>query len=160
MLYMHVFWNYYLQISTRTLRRTSLVICRTISSVSWCHWLLYTYMYSIIIIYRVQQGPWEGHHWWFVGPFQAYPGVIGYCIHTCIPLSSSTEFNKDLEKDIIGDTSGHFKRILVSLVQANRSDSKEVDRNKAKQDAKALLEAGEKKWGTDESRWIYVCLHR
>ena len=50
-----------------------------------------------------------------------------------------TEYNRELEKDIIGDTSGHFKRLLVSLVQANRSDSREVDRNKAKQDAKVRL---------------------
>ena len=69
-------------------------------------------------------------------------------------------FNKDLEKDIIGDTSGHLKRLLVSLVQANRADSKEVDRNKAKQDAKALLDAGEGKWGTDESRFNVILASR
>lgn len=71
-----------------------------------------------------------------------------------------TVFNKDLEKDIIGDTSGHLKRLLVSLVQANRADSKEVDRNKAKQDAKALLDAGEGKWGTDESRFNVILASR
>ncbi|KAK6181663.1 hypothetical protein SNE40_009474 [Patella caerulea] len=65
-------------------------------------------------------------------------------------------YNKDLEKDIIGDTSGHFKRLLVTLVQANRSDSKEVDRNKAHQDAQALYQAGEKKWGTDESKFNVI----
>ncbi|KAK3106197.1 hypothetical protein FSP39_014869 [Pinctada imbricata] len=70
------------------------------------------------------------------------------------------KFNKSLEKDIIGDTSGHFKRILVSLVQANRSDSTEVDRNKARQDARALLDAGEAKWGTDESRFNVILASR
>ncbi|KAJ8307174.1 hypothetical protein KUTeg_015258 [Tegillarca granosa] len=70
------------------------------------------------------------------------------------------KFNKDLEKDIIGDTSGHLKRLLVALVQANRSDSTEVDRNKAVQDARALLEAGEKKWGTDESRFNVILVSR
>ena len=70
------------------------------------------------------------------------------------------KFNKELEKDIIGDTSGHLKRLLVGLVQANRSDSKEVDRNKAHQDAKAMYEAGEKKWGTDESRFNVILVSR
>ena len=63
-----------------------------------------------------------------------------------------SEFNKELEADVIGDTSGHYKRILVSCLQANRPEGKEFDRNKAKQDAQALYDAGEKKWGTDESR--------
>ncbi|KAK7092446.1 annexin A6-like [Littorina saxatilis] len=70
------------------------------------------------------------------------------------------KFNKELEKDIIGDTSGDFKKLLVGLVQANRSDSKEVDRNKAHQDAKALYEAGEKTWGTDESRFNAILVSR
>jgi annexin A7/11 len=29
-------------------------------------------------------------------------------------------FKRDLEKDIVSETSGHFKRLLVSCVQANR----------------------------------------
>ena len=75
-------------------------------------------------------------------------------------LSLFPEFNKELEKDIIGDTSGDFKKLLVGLVQANRSDSQEVDRNKAHQDAKALYEAGEQKWGTDESRFNAILVSR
>lgn len=39
-------------------------------------------------------------------------------------------FNKELEKDIIGDTSGHFQRMLVALLQANRDESKEFDQTK------------------------------
>ena len=39
-------------------------------------------------------------------------------------------FNKDLEKDIIGDTSGHFQRMLVALLMANRDESKEFDQTK------------------------------
>ena len=36
----------------------------------------------------------------------------------------------------------------------------EIDREKAKTDAKALLEAGEKSWGTDESRFNVILASR
>ncbi|XP_036356955.1 annexin A6 isoform X1 [Octopus sinensis] len=69
-------------------------------------------------------------------------------------------FNRDLEKDIISETSGHFKRLLVALVTANRSESKQVDRNKANQDAKAMYQSGEGKWGTDESKFHTILITR
>lgn len=62
------------------------------------------------------------------------------------------EYNVELEKDVVGDTSGDYKRILVACLQANRPEGQEFDRTKARQDAQALYDAGEKKWGTDESR--------
>jgi len=58
---------------------------------------------------------------------------------------------KELEHAIIGDTSGHFKRILVSLVQAARHEDDAVDMAAAATDAKRIYEAGEAHWGTDES---------
>lgn len=42
-------------------------------------------------------------------------------------------FNKDLEKDIIGDTSGHFQRMLVALLMASRDESPEYDQTKVSQ---------------------------
>lgn len=60
-------------------------------------------------------------------------------------------FKRDLEKDIVSETSGHLKRILVSLVQASHDESGKVDQAKAAEQAAQLLAAGEKKIGTDES---------
>ena len=72
-----------------------------------------------------------------------------------------TVHKRDLEKDIISETSGHLKRILISMVQANRPASgNTIDRRKARNDAKALFEAGEEKFGTDESRFNVVLCSR
>lgn len=60
--------------------------------------------------------------------------------------------NRNLENDIKSDTSGHFKRVCVSLLQANRESTNEIDLNAAHQDAEALYKAGEGKFGTDESK--------
>ncbi|XP_071808999.1 annexin A4-like [Asterias amurensis] len=61
------------------------------------------------------------------------------------------QYHQTMEKDCIGDTSGHFKRLLVSMCQGNRDEGNTVDLAKAKDDANKLYQAGEKKWGTDES---------
>ncbi|XP_051897613.1 annexin A5-like isoform X2 [Pristis pectinata] len=69
------------------------------------------------------------------------------------------DFESDLEEDITSDTSGYFQRVLVSLVQGNRDDA-EADRSQAEEDAKALYEAGENAWGTDEEKFIAILCSR
>ncbi|XP_052777924.1 annexin A6-like [Mya arenaria] len=68
-----------------------------------------------------------------------------------IKQAYKTLFKSDLEKDIMSDTSGHFKRLLVSQLAAGRDESGSVDPDTAAQDAKELFEAGANKLGTDES---------
>ncbi|KAK2823666.1 hypothetical protein Q7C36_020266 [Tachysurus vachellii] len=66
------------------------------------------------------------------------------------------EHDRDLEDDISGDTSGMFKRVLVSLATAGRDESTKVDEALAKQDAKEIFDAGEARWGTDEVKFLTI----
>uniref|UniRef100_A0A8C2HH73 Annexin n=1 Tax=Cyprinus carpio TaxID=7962 RepID=A0A8C2HH73_CYPCA len=70
------------------------------------------------------------------------------------------EYGKSLEDAISGDTSGHFRRLLVSLSQGNRDERETVDISMAKQDAQKLYAAGEKKVGTDESQFNAILCAR
>lgn len=60
-------------------------------------------------------------------------------------------YGSDLERDMVGETSGHFKRLLVSLCSAARDESWQTDPVRANQDAHKLYRAGEGRLGTDES---------
>uniref|UniRef100_A0AAY4CIM1 Annexin n=1 Tax=Denticeps clupeoides TaxID=299321 RepID=A0AAY4CIM1_9TELE len=65
-----------------------------------------------------------------------------------------------LEEAISGDTSGHFRRLLIALAQGNRDERETVDISLAKQDAQALYAAGENKLGTDESKFNAILCAR
>ncbi|KXJ26438.1 annexin A5 [Exaiptasia diaphana] len=69
-------------------------------------------------------------------------------------------FDRDLEVDISKDTSGHFKKFLISLAQAYRDETDQVDIAKAKQNAEELYKAGEARWGTDESKFNSILASR
>ncbi|KAI0216536.1 Annexin A11 [Lamellibrachia satsuma] len=69
-------------------------------------------------------------------------------------------YGKDLEKQLMSETSGHFKRLMVSLASAGRQEDKPMDLAKAKQDAKDLYDAGEARWGTDESKFNQILCMR
>uniref|UniRef100_A0A8C8E148 Annexin n=1 Tax=Oryzias sinensis TaxID=183150 RepID=A0A8C8E148_9TELE len=69
-------------------------------------------------------------------------------------------YGRDMEEDIITDTSGHFKKMLVVLIQGTRDESGVVDADLVQQDAQDLYEAGEAQWGTDEAKFIMILGNR
>jgi hypothetical protein len=69
-------------------------------------------------------------------------------------------YNKELENEIKGDTSGDFRKVLVALLTANRPTGNLVDITQADVDAQNLINAGVKKLGTDESRFIVILCSR
>uniref|UniRef100_A0A4W6D1F0 Annexin n=1 Tax=Lates calcarifer TaxID=8187 RepID=A0A4W6D1F0_LATCA len=69
-------------------------------------------------------------------------------------------YGSDIEEDIIMDTSGHFKKMLVVLLQGTRDESGVVDADLVEQDAQDLYAAGEEQWGTDEAKFIMILGNR
>ncbi|CAL8330442.1 unnamed protein product [Merluccius merluccius] len=68
------------------------------------------------------------------------------------------EYDDNLEEDVAGDTSGHFKRLLVILLQASRQQG--IQHNTIESDAQALFKAGEEKFGTDEQAFVTILGNR
>ncbi|XP_028257285.1 annexin A2-like [Parambassis ranga] len=70
-------------------------------------------------------------------------------------------FKKELDKDVAGDTSGDFAKLLLALVQTKRDDpSNVVDYERIDEDARSLYEAGVKRKGTDVATWITIMSQR
>ncbi|RTG85613.1 annexin A7/11 [Schistosoma bovis] len=68
--------------------------------------------------------------------------------------------NRDLENDVKSDTSRHFKRVCIALLQGDRDESLKVDMELVRKDAENLYRAGEQKLGTDESRFVQILVSR
>ncbi|XP_075437925.1 annexin A2-A-like [Ascaphus truei] len=70
-------------------------------------------------------------------------------------------YKTELEKDIVSDTSGDFRKLMVALAKGKRQEeSSVVDYEKIDQDARELYEAGVKKKGTDVGKWITIMTER
>ncbi|XP_063993471.1 annexin B9-like isoform X2 [Diachasmimorpha longicaudata] len=67
--------------------------------------------------------------------------------------SYQKQYGRSIEDDLKDDTSGQFKRLIVSICQANRDESVGIDLAQAQLDAKDLYEAGEKQWREEDSRF-------
>ncbi|XP_053196420.1 annexin A3b [Scomber japonicus] len=70
------------------------------------------------------------------------------------------ETGRLMTHDLKSEVSGDYGKALLILAEGKRDESTSVDAAKAKADAKALYEAGEKKWGTDEDKFIDILCHR
>jgi len=77
-----------------------------------------------------------------------------------IKAAYNKEFGRDLEKDVMSETSGNFRHLLVSQVNAHRDEVYVIDNAKAAADAQAIYEAGAGQFGTDESTFNAVLCSR
>ncbi|KAM3831109.1 annexin A3 [Vipera latastei] len=65
-------------------------------------------------------------------------------------------YRSSMNEDVGWDTSGDTKRTLLALLDARRDDSPTAHEEVAKRDAQILYSAGEKRWGTDETKFIEI----
>ncbi|XP_008454769.2 annexin D5-like [Cucumis melo] len=65
-------------------------------------------------------------------------------------------FQSYIEHDIEKSASGDHKKLLLAYVSKPRYEGPEIDRILVEKDAKALYNAGEKRWGTDEQKFIKI----
>ncbi|XP_031726438.1 annexin A3a isoform X2 [Anarrhichthys ocellatus] len=70
------------------------------------------------------------------------------------------ETEKKLTLDLKTEVSGDFSTALLLLAEGERDENTTVDAGKAKEDAETLYDAGEKKWGTDESKFVDILCQR
>ncbi|XP_055712591.1 annexin B11 isoform X2 [Phlebotomus papatasi] len=85
--------------------------------------------------------------------------MSNYEIHT-IKYAYEKIYGQSLENRLMSETSGNFKRLLVSLSVGGRDESGVVDSAAAQNDARELLKAGELRIGTDESTFNMVLCQR
>ncbi|XP_068828852.1 annexin A5-like isoform X3 [Capricornis sumatraensis] len=89
-----------------------------------------------------------------------------------IAVAFKTLFGRDLLDDLKSELTGKFEKLIVALMKpsrlydayelkhalkgANRDPDARIDEAQVEQDAQALFQAGELKWGTDEEKFITI----
>jgi hypothetical protein len=68
----------------------------------------------------------------------------------------ASNYGETLENAVAGDTSGDYQKLLLALLQCQRSQSPQANPNFCATDAAALYQAGEGKWGTDEATFTRI----
>jgi len=69
-------------------------------------------------------------------------------------------YDKALDKIVKSECGGNLNKLLQSILQCKRGIDGPVDEDKAKKDAEVLYNAGEKKFGTDDDKFIDVLTTR
>jgi len=69
-------------------------------------------------------------------------------------------YHKEIEKDVAGDTSGDYKRLLITILRGDRPEQMPPNTEQAKMDAQRLYSAGEGRMGTDEGVFIEILTQR
>lgn len=67
-----------------------------------------------------------------------------------------TNYGETIKNAVMSCTSGHFQKLLLTLLQYQRSNSSEPDTNSCANDAAYLFQAGEQKRGTDEETFTRI----
>ena len=66
-------------------------------------------------------------------------------------------YNKDLVSYVSSETSGHFRQILLSLLQCSRHDnSYPINQQELQMEAQQLYQGGAARWGTNENTFTRI----
>jgi len=87
-------------------------------------------------------------------------GVMDADVVAQVKARYRQDFEKVLETDVMGDTSGNHEKMLVGILEGGRPAGDDVDREKVVEEAKELYEKGEGKIGTDNAYFRSIFLMR
>jgi len=77
-----------------------------------------------------------------------------------IKMEYAKRFGVSLEKDICGDTSGNFRKLLHLLLATSRPEGQPINLAAVASDVTALFQAGQARAGTDETRFNVIFTSR